>query len=544
MELSELNSVCKSACEESPVSPQQSRYESIRSPSRSRKQSGYECEFIQPAPTLIQTECSICLLILREPYLVGCCGHNYCKVCTEQVRAKSMPCPLCGEQEYGVLPNKGLQRSLNELQVQCSKKSLGCQWTGELGAFSGHMKESYNAYTQLEGCSYVEVECKHGCGGRFIRKLVSNHQDEKCPQRPFCCDYCRDYKSIQADVVYRHWPVCKAYPLRCPNQCTVYAIERENMENHLENDCPLKVVDCDFQYAGCTVSLPRQELASHMSDTYIQHMTLLGSLNQKLVEDFAVKEDDFIRFSDEVNSKLSNNETEIEQLKKENSLLKLALVEMQSEMKKMFSDVNQTVAELKKQPRLQEEKLKQQSDVCQSNVDNLHSKLNSVHSQLSEHCYSLQAHMGLFPVVFKLNDFENHRKNGTDWISPSFRSSRDGYQLCLVVDCNGSDDFLSVFACLVKGDFDSTLSWPFCGEMTLQLLNQLSDRHHATGTIRFTQFTPSIYSARVTDTGHGPKGWGQQKFIGHGELGYNDVKQRQYLLNDTLCFRISRVQET
>lgn len=544
MDLSELGNACKSVCEESPPSPQQSRYESIRSPSRSRKQSGYECEFIQPAPTLIQTECSICLLILREPYLVGCCGHNYCKVCTDTIRAKSMPCPLCGEQEYGVLPNKGLQRSLNELKVQCSKKSLGCEWTGELGAFSSHLNESYNTHTQLEGCDYVEVECKHGCSGRFARKLVSNHQEEKCPQRPFCCDYCRDYKSIHADVVYRHWPVCRSYPLTCPNQCTVYAIERENMEGHLDNDCPLKVVDCDFQYAGCGVRLPRQDMASHMSDDYIQHMSFLSSLNQKLVEDLAVKEDDFITFSDEVNSKLSNNEAEIKQLRKENSVLKLALAEMQTEMKQMFSDLNQTVAELKEQPKAQEEMLKQQNDLCQSNVDNLHSKVDSVQSQLSEHCYTLQAHMGLFPVVFKLNNFETHRQRGTDWTSPSFRSSRDGYQLCLLVDCKGSDGFVSVYACLTRGDSDDTLSWPFRGEMTVQLLNQLSDRHHATGTIRFTQFTPSMYSARVSGPDHGPKGWGQQKFIGHGELSYNDVKQRQYLLNDTLCFRISRVHET
>lgn len=549
MDLSELNnsSQCASSCAEDPITPPQSqttRYESIRSPSRSRRQliCGYDCEFVDPAPTLIQTECPICLLILREPYLIGCCGHNFCKVCVEQVKAKNMPCPLCGEDEYGILPNKGLQRSINELKVECSQKKLGCPWTGELGSFSAHLNQEYDSNTQLEGCSFVEVECKHGCGGKFLRNAVAEHQTDKCLQRPFCCDYCREYKSIHADVVHRHWPVCKAYPLRCPNQCTVYAIERQNMEHHLEHECPLKVIECELQYAGCNVRLPRQDMPEHRSKSYILHMSLLSSLNQKLVDDLSIRDDEFVKFSDEVSSKLLSSEREIEQLRQENALLKLALAEMKSEMQRMFGDMKQSIAELQVQPKIQEEKMNKQSEMCQLNVDALNSKLDSVKSDLSFHCYLIQAHMGLFPVTFNLTDFKTLFESGTDWVSPPFRSSRDGYRLCLVVNCKGSAGFVSVYACLMQGDCDDSLSWPFRGEITVQLLNQLSDRHHATGTIRFTEFTPLSYATREYGPGHKPKGWGQQKFIGHHELDYNDVKKRQYLLRDNLCFRISRVE--
>ena len=544
MEVSSSNNTCQSTCsceEDSIIAPPRS----LRSPLRtSRRKSGYECEFIDPAPTLIQTECSICLLILREPYLIGCCGHNFCKECIDKVKAIDNPCPLCGETEYGVLPNKGLQRVMNELKVQCSKKSLGCQWTGELGRFTAHLNENYTAETQLDGCDFVEVECGHGCGSRYLRHLISKHQTDKCPQRPFCCDYCREYNSIHADVVYRHWPVCKAYPMTCPNKCTVYAIERQNMESHLELDCPLKVIECEFQYAGCTTKLPRQDMPSHLSECYLQHISLLSSLNQKLVEDLSIKDDEFMKYSDEVSIKLSNNKLEIDQLRKENTILKFTLAEMQKEMGQMFEAMKHSVAELREQHKVQEEKLQQQSSLCQSSVKDLHAKQDSVHSELSAQCYSIQAHMGLFPVVFKLSEFEKHRDSGTEWTSPVFRSSRDGYSMCLVIDCNGSSHggFVSVYACLKQGDSDNALSWPFRGEITIQLLNRLGDRHHATGTIRFTEFTPSAYAARVYGSDHGPKGWGQQKFIGHQELGYNDVKKRQYLLNNCLCFRISRVE--
>ena len=35
---------------------------------------------------------------------------------------------------------------------------------------------------------------------------------------------------------------------------------------------------------------------------------------------------------------------------------------------------------------------------------------------------------------------------------------------------------VSVFTCLMRGEFDSHLKWPFRGDITIQLLNQLEDR--------------------------------------------------------------------
>ena len=38
---------------------------------------GYDCEFVE-RPQELQKECPICLIILREPFQVTCCGYSFC----------------------------------------------------------------------------------------------------------------------------------------------------------------------------------------------------------------------------------------------------------------------------------------------------------------------------------------------------------------------------------------------------------------------------------------------------------------------------------
>lgn len=432
-----------------------------------------------------------------------------------------------------------------ELDVVCSNKSAGCAWSGQLGQFDAHLNKSYTPETQLEGCQYVDLECVYGCGTHFLRASVAEHQTEWCPQRPYCCDYCRNYNSIHADVVFRHWPVCKAYPLSCPNQCTVYAIERQDLDKHLDTECPLKVVECDFQHAGCEVYLPREEMPSHLSECSVHHTTLLGFQNQRLIEELAEKDEEIAKLSSEFTLKLADNKREMNQLRGENSILKFSLSQLESEMTAMFDTFKQSVAELRSEQRDQDKKLNFVTQQSQSKMVELNSKIDHAQGSLSAQSFSIQAHLGQFPVVFKMTEYEKHRCMNTEWNSPPFHSSLGKYKFCLVVDAAGSGiskGYLSVFVCLMHGESDDDLRWPFLGEITIQLLNQLGDRNHATGTIRFTEFTPSTFSARMYGDGHGTKGWGQQKFIGLEELAYNEVKTRQYLKDDSLWFRITRVE--
>ena len=247
---------------------------------------GYECEFVQPPPKAFQTDCSICLQVLHKPHLISCCGHNFCEVCINRIKLDKRNCPLCSSAKFNLMHNKGLERSLKELEVRCTYSKIGCQWTGKLGSLDSHLQ--LEAQNQLQGCNFVILECGHGCGQQFQRQLLTNHL-EACLKRPYSCNYCQKYDSKFDDVINNHWPECKCYPLSCPNQCTPHAIERQYFQDHLNKDCPLAIVNCDFHYAGCEMKLPRKDMPAHLAEN-IAHLSLLSDMNLKLTEKLLQKD--------------------------------------------------------------------------------------------------------------------------------------------------------------------------------------------------------------------------------------------------------------
>ena len=45
---------------------------------------GYDCQFVSQPPS--HWECPVCLLTLRAPHLLSCCGVKICQSCIEGVR--------------------------------------------------------------------------------------------------------------------------------------------------------------------------------------------------------------------------------------------------------------------------------------------------------------------------------------------------------------------------------------------------------------------------------------------------------------------------
>ena len=70
---------------------------------------------------------------------------------------------------------KKLQRQVSDLRVFCSKKGEGCPWKGELRDLETHSRRD---------CGHVEEECRYGCGGRYQRRLLRDHEMDECPQLP------------------------------------------------------------------------------------------------------------------------------------------------------------------------------------------------------------------------------------------------------------------------------------------------------------------------------------------------------------------------
>ena len=185
----------------------------------------------------------------------------------------------------------------------CAFKKNGCDWRGKLGGYEQHLNQNPSPENQLTGCQFVEVECEHGCGERFQRRHITSHQNKQCRMRPYSCEYCSDCDSTFKDVTVTHYPECKKYPVFCPNGCQDNPFERQELETHLKEECPLTEVNCPLHYAGCEVRLPRKDMPEHMRDT-VTHLTLLATVTQTLLKE---------------NQKLRQN---MDHLKKENQELR------------------------------------------------------------------------------------------------------------------------------------------------------------------------------------------------------------------------------
>ena len=258
---------------------------------------GYDCEFVEPPPPAFQTECPICLQILKEPCVISCpCGQKICRECVEQIKEDDKPCPLCNKSDFTYMRDYGLERYLKEFEVWCSNKEKGCDWRGKLGEYEQHLNQSPSSESQLTGCQFVKVECTYECGECLERRHISTHQTEQCTERPYSCQYCKDYDSTFIEVTEVHYTECDDYPVNCPNNCQEEPLKRQELESHLENDCPIETINCPFSYAGCDAKHPRKDMPEHMKDT-ATHLTLLASVTHSLVKqnETLVKENQQLR---------------------------------------------------------------------------------------------------------------------------------------------------------------------------------------------------------------------------------------------------------
>ena len=464
---------------------------------------GYDCEFVSPPPDAIQAECPICLLIPKEPCVISCkCGKEFCRECIERIKEDNKPCPLCNESEFTFLRHHGSERNLKALEVWCSGKKHGCQWKGKLGDFEQHLNENPSPEEQLTGCGFVEVECKHGCGGLHQRQNITVHQNEDCLQRPYSCEYCKEYVSNFKIVTEKHYMVCDKYPVSCPNKCRFDPFQRSKIEDHVNNECPLTKVPCPFTYAGCEVKLLRKDMPAHTADISV-HFALLAS------------------FTWEIKQKQIATEKQFK--------------EKQEAMERQFE-------EKMKATEKQYEVILEKQRATQSQNQVLHEQLNIMERKVAalEDTQQMKSALGKFPIDFRVT-FE--RK---DMYLHPFFTHPHGYRMCIHVYPNGTGDgegtHVSVFTCLMQGPFDDQLKWPFRGEVTIQIVNQAGNYSHVEMTIPYNKKTQHDAAERVTGKETRALDWGFHTFLAHTHLSYNSAKCTQLMKDNIIIFRVVRVR--
>lgn len=250
----------------------------------SQLQNGYDCIFTKEPPEHLQIECSICLGIIHDPQLIDClCGSSFCLSCIAPIQTEGKPCPLCKGHFATSIPDRRLQRTLNNLPIHCSFKEDGCNWVGELSKLNEHLNTTPSAQGEPGnrdvGCPFVQVECTY-CKEQVQRRLVLDHEQLECSKRPAKCDFCNEFESTFEDVLNIHAPVCPSRQVECPNDCGE-SVSRKALDSHLADECPLEVISC---YAGCGEKLPRRDMETHISANLASHLTIQAVRHQQQVE--------------------------------------------------------------------------------------------------------------------------------------------------------------------------------------------------------------------------------------------------------------------
>ena len=147
------------------------------------------------------------------------------------------------------------------------------------------------------------------------------------------------------------------------------------------------------------------------------------------------------------------------------------------------------------------------------------------------------------PWVFKMTGFHDKKKDDEQWFSDPVYSHFGGYKMCLNVVANGCGDgrgtHVSLFFCLMRGDNDDHLKWPFKGTIKVSLLNQLEDGQHYTKVlVSLYGEIPERYRKRVIGREKTASGWGLPKFISLRDLNCFGRRNCQYLKDSTLSFRV------
>ena len=89
----------------------------------------------------------------------------------------------------------------------------------------------------------------------------------------------------------------------------------------------------------------------------------------------------------------------------------------------------------------------------------------------------------------------------------------------------------------MKGEHDDKLSFPFNSNITVQLLNWVSDSHHREETIPH-HAGQLEYRVRVTEGVTAHSGCGYELFISHNQLLDCSDDSIKYINNDKCSFRI------
>ena len=428
--------------------------------------------------------CPVSFELLLEPQLTSCCGHHLSIEVATRLQREGRACPMCNGEQWQYMIDKNHRRKVHQVRVHCWHKDNGCGWVGEINGLKRHA--------------------------------------DSCELRPWECKYC-GLKCTYGEGEDKHWPTCHKFPEPCPNSCEVVSVERCNMEQH-RSVCPLEPVACEMKELGCSVVVTRKELATHMKESELQHLTAMTMLNLRLTKQ--LQQD-----STERDKKIAQLQ---EEQKKLQSQLQQEMIDQKTEMKMKMDEIRTAITdEQKKMQIAMLEEQKMQAEI-NTRIDEQKRELVVLKTDIEKvkhttHHIEQHTSGGACTVceVFTFTQYSKRKCSGCNVYSDPFYSHHHGYKFKLrICYFTSHHNDIGAYLHLMKGEYDDQLNWPVKVKVQLELLNQNGDHHHVVRTMNMKW----IKDKRDTDT------------IIASLMKYSDLEKSsdgvQYMMNDCLKFRV------
>ena len=499
---------------------------------------GYEYEFVDQVPE--DYFCKLCKHVAREPTLLSCCGECFCKVCVDVVIQDKKPCPNCSKTDFTSFLQPKYHAKILALEVRCTMKDRGCEWTGQLQ----HLDAQLDVTTG--DCQYVDVECPKKCVQKVQKRNVDTHLANECPNRDYRCPHCNFANKFH--VVSDHFDVCPYYPLACPNRCGA-TFERDDLQDHMKM-CRLEEVQCVFGNKGCLAKFIRENEDEHMDHNIQKHLALMPAATLRISQDFEQK----LQEQQEVfEKKLEQKDEQIKQveqkLQDQQEVFEKKLVEKDEQVKHVEQKLEKQGQEFQEQLGGQQKEFQKQLQQRDDQIRKVQLK-NEELQQLVERNFQqmlpminkMQSYTDkcVPPHDITLSNYQQVKARKTYIGSPPMYTHPGGYKFTLrlypsgLILGSGTGTHVTVAVHSVKGDYDAEIKFPVKFTITVQLLNQHRDQDHHTRDIQCRMETREEIG-RTFGIG------ANYEFVPHADLEWNRDKQTQYLKDDCLKFRITKI---
>ena len=537
--------------------------------------------------------CPICTEPLTEPYLSIECGHHLCRQCRNRLLSiDKTECPQCREPDVlgNAVLDKNLQRNVNSLKVCCSDYKEGCEWVGELRNLYDHLDptkgrcgiacpfgcDRYARRVEMRKharfhCPKRMISCEN-CGYHNTFTIVTEKHYPICPQSLIDCpnQHCQ-VEGLKRHQLEQHLNECSHQIVDCPNTGCSVQLPRGELKLHTLKQHKL-MLEIDQVVAVPPTRVSPQYLYNQAPMEFIISDYHEKKENKEVWESLFYTHNRGYQFCLVVypNGKRKGRDTHLSvyaQSKRgeyDNELKWPFEGDIRVELLNWREDKNHHSLTIDFSRYTDPDGINSSPATNQETVSGLGSSQFISHTDLEtttnaeylrDDFFKLRVSVAVYstfttpllipawqdPLIstqsgaqFTISECALRKQFNNRYYSPPFTTSPQGYKLCIVVYANGfgigEGSHLSIYACVMKGQQDDHLQWPFTGTITIELLNWLEDEEHRKKNLEIDKNRQLV---KVTKGEYG-NCCGYPTFIFQSSL----ASSTKYLYNDCIRVRV------